>query len=110
MSPSFSAATRKSARDREAINRLGVALAPVRPTAAWASRLGRRPSRTRAPRDDPIEHFSKQQLDLSHRQAFADQMTIDLKPKQAAGITWRLGLDHDSLEHWNQSPTSGIWK
>jgi hypothetical protein len=35
----------------------------------------------------PIEHFSKQQLGLTHGQAFADQMTIDLKSKQAAGIT-----------------------
>jgi hypothetical protein len=56
-------------------------------SASSTSRPGRRPSRTRGTRVAPIEHFSKQQLDLSHGQAFADQMTIDLKPKQAAGIT-----------------------
>jgi hypothetical protein len=52
-----------------------------------ASRPVRRPSHTRAPRVDPIEKFSKQQLDLTQPQAFADQMTIELQPKQAAGIT-----------------------
>jgi hypothetical protein len=59
---------------------------------------GSRRSRTRATRTDTIGHLSKQQFDLTHPQAFADQMTIDL-PKQAAGIACRLGLDHDSLEH-----------
>jgi hypothetical protein len=39
-------------------------------------------------------------LDLTRPQAFADQMTIDLEPKQAGGITCSLGLDHDSLEHF----------
>jgi hypothetical protein len=57
-----------------------------RPRPSSASLPGRRRSRTLATRA-PIEHFSKQQLGLTHSQAFADQMTIDLKPKQAAGIT-----------------------
>jgi hypothetical protein len=54
---------------------------------------------TRARRTDPIEQFSNQQLDLSHSQAFPDQIIIDLKPEQATGIACRLGLDHDSPEH-----------
>jgi hypothetical protein len=37
-------------------------------------------------------------LDLTHPQAFTDQMTVDLEPKQATGTARRLGLDHYSLE------------
>ena len=73
-------------------------------TPSSTSRQSRRLSRTRARRIDPIE----QQLDLTHSQALADHMTIDLKPEQATGIPLTARPRSRFARTLNESPTSGI--